>query len=84
MLSGRYAVHISTSLYGILPSDNLTALKRKFGEPIKVENKDAEWTVYTFKHDDLLIEASILLKKHQGSFRVNEGELCTFSVEKAL
>jgi hypothetical protein len=74
---------ISKPLYGVLPTDSLQTLEEKLGKPVRMEYND-EYVDCYFKHNDLLFEASILLKPVSSYSKIKPGQLITYSVSPAL
>jgi hypothetical protein len=77
-------LEISKPLYGVLPTDSLETLERKFGKAVKIEDNNDEYSDYYFKRGDLLIEVSILLKSVPSYSKVTAGQLITYSVSRGL
>jgi hypothetical protein len=78
------ALEITKSLYGILPTSDFNSIRAVCGPPIKEEKNGSEYRTYVFRCQDVLVEATFLLRDTSSYKRVRAGELITFAVENAL
>lgn len=77
-------LEITKPLYGILPTSDFNSIRAVCGPPIKEEQNGSEYRTYVFRCQDVLVEATFLLRDTSSYKRVRVGELITFAVENAL